>query len=338
MSLRSEISEQAPVVESLTRRNRRAFEALANLLSDEEVGHVVVAARGSSDNAARYAQHLWGTRNRLATYLATPSLFSRYAASPSLIGALVVGISQSGESPDLIAVLAEAGRQGRPTVAITNRPQSPLATRADIVIDLGAGEERSVAATKSYTAELAAIAAVSAFMREEPDEMAGIAGSIEQVLRSESAIDSAAAAISHANRCVVIGRGFHLATAHEWALKVQELAYILAQPYSTADFLHGPVAAIEPGLPVLVVATHGEMYQQTVELTESVRQTGAAIVALTDSHEFPAEVVIHVPEVQEWLSPIVAAPAIQLFAHSLALAGGGDPERPRGLSKITRTL
>lgn len=334
MTMLSEIQEQPSALSRLLAENQMAVERLAELA--EGVSHVVIAARGTSDNAARYAQYVWGARNRLTVSLTTPSLFGPLDAPPSLEGALVVGISQSGQSPDLVEVLAEATRQGRPTLAITNSPDSPLADEAACVIDLCAGPELAIAATKSYSTQLAAVALCSlAFARQPLSDLEAIPELVGEVV--ESAGEPPVGELVEADRCIVVGRGFHLATVHEWALKLQELTYLLAQPFSAADFLHGPVAVVEPDFPLLVVATAGPTYDQMRTVATDMVERGAHVVTITDVADTPGDAHMRVPEVEPWLSPILAAPSIQLFARSLALARHLDPESPRGLSKVTRT-
>ena len=336
MNVLAEIAEQPSVVERLVAANRGRFPALARAARD--VSHVVVAARGTSDNAARYAQYVWGARNRLAVGLTTPSLFGIMAAPPRLTGALVVGISQSGQSPDLVAVLTEARRQHRPTVAITNDPASPLAGAADIVVDLAAGPERAVAATKTYTAELAAVALTSlAFSGHDPAPVADLVPILSSAVTDAARHAPAVAGLVDHHRSAVVARGFHYATAHEWALKLQELAQVVAHPFSAADFLHGPLALIDTGFPVLAVVTAGPTEAPMRDALTAARDRGAHIVALTDVDHPPAETAIAIPAVEPWLSPIVAAPYLQHFTHALALARHLDPDRPRGLTKITRT-
>lgn len=331
-----EMDEQADVVERLLIANRAKMRLLAEAASS--VSHVVVAARGTSDNAARYAQYVWGARNRLSVGLTTPSLFGILAAPPSLTGALVVGISQSGQSPDLVAVLTHARRQERPTVAITNDPNSPLAAAADVVIDLCAGPERAVAATKTYTAQLAAVAACSvAFAGSDEEELLALVPPLRAAVVDSARHASAVAGLVDSDRCVIVGRGFHHATVHEWALKLEELTYLLAQPFSAADFLHGPVAVVEDGFPVLAVVTAGPTESQMRAVVEAMRGRGAHVVTLSDVDDTIGDVVVRLPRVEPWLSPIVAAPYIQHLSRALALARGLDPEAPRGLTKVTRT-
>ncbi len=347
MSMLSELMEQPDAVRRCLEANQTQATEFVELVADTD--HVVIAARGTSDNAARYAQYVWGSKLGLSVGLTAPSLFGGQTEPPSLQGSVVVGISQSGESPDLVAVLKAARHQGRPAVVITNRPDSPLGRLGNPVMALCAGEEQAVAATKTYTAQLAAVAlcavnsAASAFQdtAEAQDttatELQNVPEVLEGVLKTTSAIKASVRGLINANRCVVVGRGFHHCTVHEWALKLQELTYILAQPYSAADFLHGPVAVIEPGFCVLMVATSGTHLKSLTELSEQLLQRGAHVVAICDDESFPCSQRVLIPRVAEWLAPIVVAPALQLFAHSLAVARGLDPDTPRGLSKVTRT-
>ncbi len=185
MTLISEIHEQADVLENLLVNQAAQIESIGRAILKADPQFVFLAARGTSDNAGRYANYVWGSMNRLPVALATPSLFSLYQKPPSLKGALVVGISQSGQSPDIVSVLEEGRKQGSPTLAITNEPDSPLAQTADWVIDIQAGVEAAVAATKTYTAELMAIAMLSSAMLNDPEArypLAQVPGWVRQVL------------------------------------------------------------------------------------------------------------------------------------------------------------
>ncbi len=336
MGMWSELTEQPLAVSRLLEVNAAQSKELARVFDGGN--HVVIAARGTSDNAARYAQYVWGARLGLSVGLAAPSLFSGQVPSLSLSGAVVVGISQSGQSPDLVAVLEAAKRQGRPTVVITNHPASPLGQLGDIVIDLAAGEERAVAATKTYTAQLAAVALLSAATDDSALlALNSVPETLEAVLCQNDGPELPVAGLAGSNRCVVVGRGFHQATVCEWALKLQELTYMLAHAFSAADFLHGPVALVEPGLAALLVATQGPHLRPLGELARLMLDREAHVVALTDDSSFPCSRRIALPKVDDWLSPLVAAPAMQMFAHNLAVARGLNPDEPRGLSKVTRT-
>ncbi len=338
MGMMMEILEQPAVLARTVEANRHLVGQIAWLRGDD-VTHAVVAARGSSDNAARYAQYLWGWRNRISVGLATPSLFTALGRPPDLSGALVVGISQSGASPDLVTVLTDARRQGRPTLAITNDPRSPLAEVATVVVDLHAGEERAVAATKTYTAELASVMLCSlAFSGDDPDELAALPDLASETLSRASEITEPASELAGACRVAVVGRGLHHATVHEWALKLQELTYVLAQPYSAADFLHGPVAVVDEGFPVLTVVTGGHLFEPMRHLVTDLVGRGADVLVIADRPVGDARAVLPVPTCDEWLAPVPAAIAAQLFSHALAVVKGHDPDRPRGLRKVTYTL
>lgn len=338
MGLVDEIREQPEVIARTTSVNAGPAERVAGLASG--CTHAVIAGRGTSDNAGRYAQYVWGTRNGLSVGLTTPSLFSVYDRPPRLDGALVVGISQSGESPDIVSVLDEGREQGRPTVAITNEPDSPLADVADVVIDLHAGEERAVAATKTYTAQLAVVALISEAMAGETGTLDVLPSLVEHALAQEARATEAAAAHVGMEVCAVLGRGFNQATAFEWALKLQELTHVVAQPFSTADFLHGPIAVLEPGYPVLAIAARGPAIDDVVDVLDRCRQAGASLVVIGNDRRLsdmaPGALELD-PEVDEWLSPIPAVVLGQLFAYHLTVAKGLDPEQPRGLHKVTRT-
>ncbi len=340
MSLWEEIHQQPAVIERALAVNAVPVEHIAQAIADAGIDYVVIAARGTSDNAARYAQYVLGARNRLPVVLAAPSLFGAYQAPPRLDRALVVGLSQSGASPDLVEVLAEARRQHRPTLAITNQVDSSLARAAEWVIDLRAGEEEAVAATKTYTAELLAVAMLSAALAGEGvggEPLTAVAGAMAAVLDESDAVAAAVGLVAGSDRLVVVGRGFQQATAFEWALKIQELSYLLTQPYAEPDFRHGPQAVVEEGLPILMVATSGPVLEGMVDLSRQVMAKGATVVALSDQSDFPGSVRLAVPSLPEWISPLPAAVAAQLFAFHLARARGLDPDRPRHLSKVTRT-
>ncbi len=340
MTLWTEILSQADVLAAARERIRAEVVEIGQWIRESQPTYVVLAARGSSDNAGRYAQYLWGARNRLNVALTTPSLFGAYSSPPNLDGALVVGISQSGESPDLLAVLAEANRQGRPTLAITNNSSSPMAELASRSLDLRVGEEKAVAATKTYTGQLLAVALLSAAIAggDNEEDFALLSPVIDEVLSGSDEMVPAAAALAGHDRCVVIGRGFHHATAHEWALKIAELSYLVAQPFSSADFRHGPMALIEPDLAVLAIATDGRLFSEIADLLNEIQSAGAKVVAISDRHDLPAEHLIRIPTIPEWLSPIPAIVAAQVFTYHLTVARGHDPDRPRGLRKVTRTV
>jgi glucosamine--fructose-6-phosphate aminotransferase (isomerizing) len=339
----AEIHEQPAVLARLVAGQRDPVAELADAIVRRRVTHVVVAARGTSDNAARYAQYVLGVRNALLVGLAAPSIVTIYGQRPRFHDALVLGISQSGTSPDIVAVLAEARRQGALTAVITNAPASDLARQGDVVVDLQAGEERAVAATKTYTAELAAIALLSAALSDEGDAFASLAqvpAAITDGLAIGSEVAAVAARYRDMERSVVIGRGFNYATAFEMALKLKELTYTVVEPYSSADFLHGPLAMIEQGFPAVVLAPSGRLLDEMRALIDTLQGRDADVICVSDRPDVldRAPVRIAVPRtVPEWLSPLTLIVPGQLLAMHLAHARGHDVDAPRAIRKVTRT-
>lgn len=335
MGLLEEIREQPAALSRALAENTVAFAEVAR--QAEGCTHVVIAARGTSDNAARYAQYVWGLRNGMSVALATPSLFTLYGSPPRLAGALVLGISQSGQSPDIVSVLDEGRSQGRPTVAITNDPGSPLASAADIVVPLHSGPETAIAATKTYTAQLAVIAAISEAMQGRGETLDHLPELVSDALEREPAAQSAAQAMSGFEHAAVLGRGFNLSTAFEWALKMQELSYVVAQPFSTADFLHGPIAVVDGGYPVLAVVAEGPTHDDVMAALQRAVERGAPTAVITNSAQSDVGEVIRFSATDEWLTPIPAIVVAQLFTYWLTVEQGNDPDNPRGLEKVTRT-
>jgi glucosamine--fructose-6-phosphate aminotransferase (isomerizing) len=324
--LHDEIAEQPAVLERLLQTIDLA--QLTGVLRVRPPRFAVIAARGSSDNVARYAQHVLGRFCGIPVALATPSLHTLYHSPPQLRDALVIGISQSGASPDVTAVVTDAAQQGQVTLAITNDTGSPMAMAAEHVIELGTGEERSIAATKTYTASLAAVAALAAALtgrRELTDELREVPTHLAAQLDKPQDVDI------DWQRCAVIGRGANYATAFEAALKVKELTGIAAEPYSPPDLMHGPVAVLGPDHGLLAFAPPGPAEHGVREAVEEARRRGApALVAA------PGADLDLVP-MPEWLSPLGAVIPAQRLAAAIAERKGIDVDRPFGLHKITRT-
>jgi len=304
-----EIHEQPQALATLLRAERDHVRDLVADVQKRDITYAVIAARGTSDNAARYAQYLFGAVNGLQVALATPSLYSIYHRPPNLGNALVIGISQSGKSPDIVSVLSEARRQGALTVALTNTPDSDMANEADHVVYLYAGEEISVAATKTYSTSLGAIAMMSAAAagdQEMQDHLERLPELCAQTLVMGPEIGAAAERYRYMRVCVVIGRGFNYATAFETALKIKELNYVMAEPYSSADFMHGPVALVEDAFPTILFAPQGIMLPEMQAFIRNLKERGAETIVISDDAETlalartPFQLPVSVPE---WLSP-----------------------------------
>jgi glutamine---fructose-6-phosphate transaminase (isomerizing) len=316
---------------------------IADVVRAAEIQYILIASRGSSSNAARYAQYLLGRAHRVPVAFATPSLFTLYGQPPRLDGALVIGISQSGKSPDVVEVVAEAKRQGRPTVALTNEPDSPLGRAVDGVLKLEAGEEQAVAATKTYVNSLGAVALIFAVTTGDERALAELRRLPEQLAAQleRSWVDAAAVErLAGIEGGTVIARGINYCTSFEIALKVRELSGLLFESYSAADLMHGPVAAIGSGWPVVAVAPTGPAFDEMRGVVDAVAARGATLVTISDDPALAASADVALPllpGVPEWLSPLVAVVPGQLAAMRLAQLRGVDLDAPLGLSKVTLT-
>jgi len=342
MSLYEEIHEQPKILDEMYRANR---DKIPDML--QEIGPVkdiFIAARGTSDNAARYAKYVWGAFNRIPVTLATPSLFSLYQQPPDLRDKLVLGISQSGQSPDILAVVEEGKKQGCRTLAITNKVDSPLARVSDYVIDIHAGTEKAVAASKTYTSQLQTIAMLSAAWKNDQnrwDEIKSLPAWSSKILANNSKMINAVPRYRYMDQCVVLGRGFNYATAYEWSLKLKELTYVMAEPYSSADFQHGPVAMVSAGFPVFAIAPQGAVYKDMFTLLGELKEEHEIDLFLISNKQEALDLAntpLPLPAgIPEWLTPIVGIQPAQLFCHQLAKEKGFDPDQPRGLTKVTHT-
>ena len=344
MTLRDEILEQPEVAARFLARHVEPLARAAEAIRSSGVDHVVIAARGTSDHAALYAQYVLGIRHGLTVGLGTPSVVSLYGASPDVRHAMVIGISQSGASPDVVAVIDEARAQGAPTLAITNDPDSALARAASESVDLDTGPERAIAATKTYTTELLAIAALSAALSGDPVDRTALdvlPETLGLALALEPLVEALARDQAAADRALVIARGYEYATAREWALKLKELARLFADPYSAADFQHGPVALLEPGVPVLAVVRGGPTEDGLLDLLARLRDELDAEIAVVSDREAALDLarwpLAVPPGTPEWLGPIVSIVPGQLHAMHLTRARGLDPDKPRNIRKVTRT-
>lgn len=339
---REEIGEQPLLASRMLADSRAVVTAIATRVRATKSRGFVIAARGSSDHAALYAKYLFGVRNRMMVALAAPSLFTHYARPPHLEEQCVIGISQSGTSPDVIAVIEEAKRQGALTVALTNDPGSNLAGTAELVMPLGAGPERSVPASKTYTASLLALALISQALDPDPSfeaSLGQVPPALAAALEQDSELDRLVPALL-GPRAIVLGCGFNLSTAEETALKLTETSYLLARAWSVADFEHGPIAVVEPGFPVVLVDGGGQVSEDVRAIGVRLADLGCRVVRLIDGAALrsdPETTVSVESGLPEELTPLTLAVLGQLLAHRVAAARGIDPDRPRTLHKVTRT-
>ena len=342
MHLQDEIAQQPTVVRRLLDEGGAATARVAAAISGFNPVFACIAARGTSDHAALYAQYVLGALLRLPVMLATPSLHTAYGSSPDLSKALVIGISQSGKAEDARAVLRDARRQGALTLAITNFDDSPLAQAAEFHLPLRAEEEYSVAATKTYTAQLTVIAMLACTLADDvkmQTDLGNLPELADETLALSDSIREWAQRYRYMDRLTVLGRGFNYATACEISLKVKELTYIASEGYSEADFRHGPIAVVQRGYPVILVAPRGKTAAGMADMLTTLQDKGAETLIISNDDVLlrQATRAMTVPAAPEWLSPILCVMPGQVFAMQQALVRGYEVDKPRGLSKVTIT-
>jgi glucosamine--fructose-6-phosphate aminotransferase (isomerizing) len=332
----AEMAEQPEVLARLIARRAEILPRLREAALSRPAG-VVLVARGSSDHAAVFGRYVLEAACGRPVALAAPSLQTLYGVRVDYRGYLAVAVSQSGRTPEIVAVLRAAREAGARTVAITNDAESPLARVAEAVVDLGAGEERAVPATKTFTAQVAAFAILAEALGRVPwseEEWDRLPALVEEVLSDPEPGRAVASAIGDAPGLITVGRGYLYAIALEAALKLKETAGIMAQGYSAADLRHGPLTVVELGLPVVCFVARGPAEADMNGLIGTLRGREARVflVAQDPAAELPVP-----PGSQEPLVAIPMAVRAQQVAHALALRRGLDPDAPPGLSKITLT-
>jgi glucosamine--fructose-6-phosphate aminotransferase (isomerizing) len=359
--MRREIGEQPEALAATLAGLSEAAEAAAVTIRGRGISTVVTAARGSSHNVARYATYALGIDAGLLVADAAPSIVTAYDAAPPLASTALLAISQSGSSPDLLAVAAAARAAHAPVIAITNSGDAAIGDIADHLLVTPAGTERSVPATKTYTTSLAAVALLAAALAGRVDrdgagpaaaprtglgrdDLARIPDAVKRVLAIEERIAELGGRLREAERCVVLGRGYNRGTAAEIALKIQETSYLSAQDYGASDFLHGPLAVVFPGFEVLAVAAGGPTAGPVLDVCRRARELGGHVTLLTDGAVDAGDSAAASDDhlaldtgLSEQLSPIGFAVAGQLLALHLAESLGLSPDEPRSLSKVTLT-
>ena len=339
----AEIRQQPAVLERTIRREGRRIARFADSLKKRRTRLIVLVARGSSDNAALFGRYLLEISTGIPVSLAAPAVHTLYRARLDLADALVIGISQSGEGTDINMVLENSRRGGAATLAITNEADSTMARIADETFLIHAGRERSVAATKTYTGQLMIFHLLASALNghkrfadiEHLPEMAarslGLHSEVEQIVERYAFMDHAA----------VVGRGLNYANAYEFAIKLMETCYVVAERFSSADFLHGPIAMIERSFPVFLFAPPGKAFAGMKSLLNKLTRLRAETIVISSESQVlkQATRALKIPDrVSEMLSPIPYIIPAQMFAALLAKAKGLSPDSPRSLAKVTRTV
>ncbi len=336
-----EIAQQPAVLERTIAGEKQKIAKLGEFLRGRDIDLIVLAARGSSDNAALFGRYLLEVTTGIPVSLSAPSVHTLYHAKLKLSRALVIGVSQSGEGTDINAVLEQARASGAFTLGITNNADSSLARIADETILTHAGLEKSVAATKTYTAQMLHFYMLASALSGSEIAYEKIPAFAAEALKLKPEIEELAQRYIFMENCVVVGRGMNYGNSYELALKLMETCYVVAERFSSADFFHGPLAIVERRFPVILFAPPGVTKQGTVDLLERLRELHADSLTITNDPEIAALSSNHLrmdQDFDEFLSPIPYIVPAQLFAALLAEAKGLNPDEPRSLSKITRTL
>ncbi|MGB9857655.1 MAG: SIS domain-containing protein [Dictyoglomaceae bacterium] len=335
-----EIKEGMEVLERFKER-KEELKKLAEEIRKYDPKNIVLVARGTSDNAAVWGKYYIESYVKIPVSLSAPSLYTIYHKPPILKNSLVIAISQSGESEDICEVVREANSQNAFTLGITNNPESKLANLSKKVLFLSAGEEKSVAATKTYLAQLGALYfLVNSWIRKDnSDEFDNLISSLKEVVEREEEIKEKTVPYKFMEHCAILGRGYNLASALEMALKLKETSYILAEPYSSADFLHGPLALAVHGFPIFFFVPKGESLSHSYEVIRLLEEKGVDLFIFSNEESLFSKfngffIKSNIPEE---ITPILFILPAQFFAYFLTILKGLDPDQPRYLKKITIT-
>ncbi len=338
-----EIRQAPEIIATQLEQNQSRVAALVKAIQARQPRFAMTIARGTSDHAANFVQYALESQLGLVTASAAPSVITAYKAKLKLEGALVLAISQSGQSPDVVNSLAAAREQGALTVAIVNAPNTPLEAAAEFSLPMWAGTEISVAATKSFIASLVAPLTVIAALNQDSSlqtALENLPRAVQIALETESISHDRAERYRYAESMVTLGRGLHYPMAREAALKLKETSVISAEAFSTAEFAHGPIILIEAGFPVLAFQARDATAIGSLERYTDLVARGAELILIgAAAPELPATIRLVTPATGHDLTdPIPAMLAAYLFAGHLSLAKGLNPDVPRTLSKVTKTL
>lgn len=338
-----EIKEQPKVIEKCLALNQKAIDAIASHIRKKDINNVIIAARGTSDHAGIYGKYIIEIKKGIPVVLAAPSVFTIYGKDIKMDNSLVIAISQSGRAADALEVVRSARKQGAPTIAITNFEDSPLALESEFHLFCGVGEEKSVAATKTFMSQIYLLARfVAAWCQDEvfKNELDKLPALLTKTLALSEQIKNLVIRYRFMDECFVLARGTNYAIALEASLKIQETCYVRAKGYAISDFHHGPFAMIGENMPVIVYAPVGESLKDCMEMLLKLRDARADILVVSNNSEIleMGNCSIKIPDnVNDFITPFINAMVAQIFACNLSVLKGLNPDKPRGLSKVTFT-
>lgn len=336
-----EICEQPAVLEKTINAETPKIKKLGAFLREKDIDLIILAARGSSDNASLFGRYLLEITTGIPVSLSAPSVFTLYKAKLNLERALVIGVSQSGEGIDINAVLESAKKSGATTLGITNEADSTMAQLTDETLLIHAGREKSVAATKTYTGQMLHFYLLASVLSDEKIDFEKIPDFAAQALELKNEIETLVQRYLFMENCVVVGRGINYGNSYELALKLMETCYVVAERFSSADFFHGPLAIVERRFPVIMFAPNGVTKSSNLDLLKQLQELHADSFSITNDEDIArsSSLALKMPaEIDEFLSPIPFILPAQLFAAYLAKIKGLNPDAPRSLSKVTKTL
>jgi glutamine---fructose-6-phosphate transaminase (isomerizing) len=336
-----EISEQPVVLEKTILAESKKLKKLGEFLRQKDIDLIVLVARGSSDNASLFGRYLLEITTGIPVSLSAPSVFTLYNAKLNLKRAVVIGVSQSGEGTDINTVLESAKNSGAFTIGITNEADSSMAKIADETLLIHAGREKSVAATKTYTGQMLHFYMLASALADSKIEFEKIPQFSDQALKLKPEVEELVKRYVFMENCVVVGRGLNYGNSYELALKLMETCYVVAERFSSADFFHGPLAIVERRFPVILFAPKGVTRQSNLDLLRRLDELHADCLAITNDDEIAGKSprkLLMPKHIDEFLSPIPFIIPAQLFAALLAREKGIDPDAPRSLSKVTKTI
>lgn len=338
--MESEIREEPEILGKILNNNINVLLKIKSYLEKRYLDGIYISARGTSDNASNLGKYLIESMLGYTVALSAPSLFTIYKTPPSLKNRIVIGVSQSGRGEDVCEVIAQGKKDGALCIAITNNPDSPLAEMSDEVILCWAGEEKSVPATKTYLAEIFNLYLFCAILSDRTDILNLLKNDIplyiKEVIDKSYGID--VTRFHFMDRCIVIGRGFNYPSAIEFSLKLKETSYIFSESFSSADFLHGPLVLVSPQMPIFIFVPSGPSYKHLKEVIGILEEKNTEVFSFSFERLKEERLSFVLPfKVDEVLSPLLFAPAFQIFANRLAVEKGINPDNPRYLKKVTIT-